>query len=180
MQINIKPTKTHKFLGVLVDKALCWYEHVNYTIGKGTAYVIQLFRLSNSTTGLPLKLMHQLYTVVALPKMLYTIDICCLLMYISNNDTHQKGSIQVITTQLHAAHCLPLHHGNPKIDSFKHTRNPCQTDASVTAHTEPLPQSHPMHSSNTTHPPSLSQIQMHVEMLHPPSLLLTPSPGTCI
>jgi len=92
---TIKPTKMHKFLGVLVDEALCWHKHVNYAIGKGTAYMTQLRRLSNSTTGLPLKMMCQLYTVVTLPKMLYAIDIWCLPMYIGNDDTHQRGSIQV-------------------------------------------------------------------------------------
>jgi len=69
----ISPTSTHRFLGVIVDQELRWNAQVDNSIAKGTAYVLQLHRLSATSKGLPLRLMRQLYQAVALPKMLYAV-----------------------------------------------------------------------------------------------------------
>jgi hypothetical protein len=53
----IKPTPTHKFLGVIIDERLSWRQHIAYAIGKGTAYTLQLRRLTIASKGLPLSLM---------------------------------------------------------------------------------------------------------------------------
>lgn len=71
----ITPMATHRFLGIILDQALCWTAHIAYALVKGTAYVFQLFRLSSTSTGIPLSLMRQLYLAVALPKMLYAVDL---------------------------------------------------------------------------------------------------------
>lgn len=71
----IWPTATHHFLGVVVDQELCWNTQVDNVVAKGTAYVLQLCRLSSSAKGLPLRLMHQLYQMVAILKMLYATDL---------------------------------------------------------------------------------------------------------
>jgi hypothetical protein len=93
---EIKATPFHRFLGVLVDEDLRWHKHATYAIGKGTAYVLQLRRLSLSAKGIPLSLMRQLYTSVALPKMLYAVDLWIRPLYIGESDTAQRGSVGVI------------------------------------------------------------------------------------
>jgi hypothetical protein len=91
----IKPSATHKFLGVIVDERLSWRYHVNYAIGKGTAYTLQLCRLATAAKGLPMPLMCQLYTSVALPKLLYTVNVWFTPLHSSNsdNDNLRRGSI---------------------------------------------------------------------------------------
>ncbi|KAF8835398.1 hypothetical protein BDN67DRAFT_992462 [Paxillus ammoniavirescens] len=63
----IKPATSHCFLGVLVDMK-----------------------------GVPLSLMMQLYTSVALPKMLYTVDLWLTHLYVGETDSAQRGSIGTV------------------------------------------------------------------------------------
>ncbi|OJA12244.1 hypothetical protein AZE42_13638 [Rhizopogon vesiculosus] len=70
MQIQgstIHPTATHCFLGVIMDQELCWSAQVDNAIAKGTAYVMQIRRLSTMSKGIPLRLMRQLYQAIAVP-----------------------------------------------------------------------------------------------------------------
>jgi ribonuclease HI len=92
---TITPSETHKFLGVILDQALRWKAHVAYAIAKGTAYVLQLRRISSTSTGVPLSLMRQLYLSVAMPKMLYAVDLWFRPLYIGTNDKQQSGSIGI-------------------------------------------------------------------------------------
>lgn len=85
----------HKFLGVILDQALRWQPHITYAVVKGTAYIFQLCHLSSTSTGIPLSLMHQIYLAVALPKMLYAVDLWFCPLFISNWDAKQCGSIGV-------------------------------------------------------------------------------------
>ena len=91
--MTIKPMPTHKFLGVIIDEHLSWCQHIVYTIGKGTVYVLQMRCLAIASKGLPLPLMRQLFTSITLPKLLYAIDVWFTPLYSTdNNDIHQ-GSI---------------------------------------------------------------------------------------
>lgn len=94
--ITITPTATHRFLGVILDQSLRWKAHIAYALAKGTAYVFQLRRLSSTSMGMPLSLMRQLYLAVALPKMLYAIDLWYRPLFIGDGDTPQRGSIGVV------------------------------------------------------------------------------------
>lgn len=93
--IVITPTPTHRFLGVIVDHELRWKEHIDYAIVKGTSYVLQLRRLSSTSTGLPMRLIRQLYQAVAIPKMLYTADVWFLPAFREGSDIAQRGSIGI-------------------------------------------------------------------------------------
>ena len=73
--ITLTPAKHHKFLRVIMDQILRWNVQVSHTITKGTAYAIQLKWLLTTYNGIPLSLMYQLYLAVALPKMLYAVDV---------------------------------------------------------------------------------------------------------
>lgn len=43
--INIRPSATHKFLGVILNQELRWKPQADYALAKGTAYVLQFKRL---------------------------------------------------------------------------------------------------------------------------------------
>jgi hypothetical protein len=53
----IRPTPTHRFLGVIVDQELRWSAQIDNAVAKGTAYILQLRRLSSAAKGIPLHLM---------------------------------------------------------------------------------------------------------------------------
>jgi hypothetical protein len=103
----IKPSPAHKFLRVIIDKRLSWRQHITYAIGKGTAYVFQLCHLTITSKGLPLFLMRQLYTSVALPKLLYAADIWFTPIYSTNNDNICRGSIET-ANKLNRVQCIAL------------------------------------------------------------------------
>ena len=90
---TIKPMPTHKFLGVIIDECLSWRQHIVYTIGKGTAYVLQMRCLAIASKGLPLPLMRQLFTSVTLPKLLYAINVWFTPLYSTDNNDISRGSI---------------------------------------------------------------------------------------
>jgi hypothetical protein len=91
--ITINPAPSHKFLRVIIDEHLSWRQHTAYTVGKGTAYVLQLKCLALASKGLPLSLMWQLYTSVALPKLLYAVDVWFTPLYSTDNNDVRRGSI---------------------------------------------------------------------------------------
>jgi hypothetical protein len=92
----ICPSPTHKFLGVILDQELRWKEHVAYAIAKGTAYALQLRRLSSTTSGMPMKLACQLYQAVAILKMLYAADMWFTPAYREGSDIAQRGSLGAV------------------------------------------------------------------------------------
>jgi len=91
----IKPTATHRFLGVIVDQELRWNHQVDNAIARGTAYVTQLRRLTKATKGLPMRLTRQLYQAIAIPKMLYAANIWFKPIYQHDSNTRQRGSIGI-------------------------------------------------------------------------------------
>ncbi|KAF8424398.1 hypothetical protein L210DRAFT_3359087, partial [Boletus edulis BED1] len=66
---------TYKFLGVIIDEELRYKEHAAYAIAKGTKYVLACGRMSRTSRGIRSRMMKRLYEAVAIPKMLYAIDI---------------------------------------------------------------------------------------------------------
>jgi hypothetical protein len=90
---TIKLMNTHRFLGVLINEGLRWHKHISYTIGKGTAYVLQLCHLSLYSKEIPPALSRKLYTSVPLPKMLYTLDLWFKPIYTRELDVINKGSL---------------------------------------------------------------------------------------
>ncbi|KIK32791.1 hypothetical protein CY34DRAFT_42336, partial [Suillus luteus UH-Slu-Lm8-n1] len=92
---TIRPTPTHRFLGVIVDQELRWSAQIDNAVAKGTAYILQLRRLSSAAKGIPLRLMRQLYQAVAAPKMLYAADLWFNPTFRDGSDTLQRGSVGV-------------------------------------------------------------------------------------
>ncbi|KAG1889997.1 hypothetical protein F4604DRAFT_642211 [Suillus subluteus] len=74
---TIQPSKSHKFLGVIIDQDLNFKEHAAHAMAKGTKYVMACKRIIRPTKGIHGKLMKRLFESVILPKMLYAADIWC-------------------------------------------------------------------------------------------------------
>ena len=64
-----------KLLGVHIDNELRWKQQGAIAIKKGQDWLIQFGRLSRASKGIATKYMRQLYTAVALPRMLHAADI---------------------------------------------------------------------------------------------------------
>ncbi|KAI6016452.1 hypothetical protein BKA83DRAFT_4002678, partial [Pisolithus microcarpus] len=74
---TIMPSRSHQFLGVMVDQSLHWNTHAAHTLTKGTAYVLQIGCILSANKGLLANLLCQLYLTVAVPKMLYAVNVWC-------------------------------------------------------------------------------------------------------
>ena len=72
---KIPAVEVHKFLGVLIDQELRLKEHLNYTLCKGTKWVMQCGRLAKPTKGISAKYMRRFYLSVAVPRMLYATEL---------------------------------------------------------------------------------------------------------
>jgi ribonuclease HI len=73
--IAIKPTKSTRFLGVIVEQGLSWKEQVAAAMAKGTMWAMQCRRIAQPTKGIPMKLAWKLYYAACIPKMLYAVDV---------------------------------------------------------------------------------------------------------
>jgi hypothetical protein len=60
----IHPTRSVKYLGVLLDAMLTWREHVKQRISKAYSSFWLCYQTLDKTRGLELKIVHWLYTVV--------------------------------------------------------------------------------------------------------------------
>ncbi|VDC00142.1 unnamed protein product [Peniophora sp. CBMAI 1063] len=76
--VTIQPIHTHRFLGVIWDDQLKWTDQTNSAVAKGRKYVLAIRRLARIKRGLRPKFVRRLYISVAIPKMLYAVDIWCL------------------------------------------------------------------------------------------------------
>ncbi|KAI6003074.1 hypothetical protein EDD15DRAFT_2157446, partial [Pisolithus albus] len=92
----IPPSRSHKFLGVVIDQSLRWNAHAAHAMAKGTAYTMQISRISSANKGLPASLARRLYLAVAVPKMMYTVDVWCTPPYSPGSSKRTRGSLGVI------------------------------------------------------------------------------------
>ena len=74
---EVKPTESTKYLGIILDQSLLWKEQLAYAIGKGSKWASQIHRLARPSWGLTPRSASKLYIGVALPRILYGLDIWC-------------------------------------------------------------------------------------------------------
>ena len=98
-QIKVRPAKSTKYLGVIFDQHLDWKEQHAHAIGKGTNWSMQIRRLARPTWGLTPGNTRRLYISVAIPRILYAIDVWCVPPYAE--EQRQRGTVKV-TRQLAA------------------------------------------------------------------------------
>jgi len=72
---RIQEVQSFKYLGIQVDALLNWKEQAQRAAANATKWILQFRRLTRPATGVSGKLMRQLYLAVALPKVMYGIDV---------------------------------------------------------------------------------------------------------
>ena len=94
--ITIKPTTSTKYLGVMLDQHLKWAPQVAQACEKGSKWSLQIRRLTKPTWGLSSRGARKLYVSVALPQILYGIDIGCTPTHGKSAKGKKKGSVNTI------------------------------------------------------------------------------------
>jgi hypothetical protein len=74
---TVHPVNSAKYLGVFFNRNLNWKTHQAYTVEKGTKWAAQIRRLTRPTWGITPKYAKRLFTSVALPRVLYAVDLWC-------------------------------------------------------------------------------------------------------
>ena len=93
---TVQPANSTKYLGVIFDRNLNWKAHQAYTVEKGTKWAAQIRRLTRPTWGVTPNYAKHLYTSVALPRVLYAIDLWCTPSNSAHEGPRTKGSAGVI------------------------------------------------------------------------------------
>lgn len=106
--INIHPSTTHKFLGVILDQELHWKPQADHALAKGTAYILQFKRLSTMTKGIPLSQMRQLYQAIAVPKIIYAASLWFNPTFTENSNDLQQGSLGIAKWMASIQHIATL------------------------------------------------------------------------
>ena len=73
--ITIDPIPSTKYLGVFMDQHLNWNTHIVHTSKKGTTWSTPIRRVAAPSWGIPPKYARRMYIAVALPNILYTVDV---------------------------------------------------------------------------------------------------------
>ncbi|OSC96537.1 hypothetical protein PYCCODRAFT_1379002, partial [Trametes coccinea BRFM310] len=89
---SIAPADHHRFLGVLVDQALCFKQHVAAAYAKGSRLVSQIRRLATARNGLTMQAFG-FYLAVVVPSMLYAADTFMTPLRTLEGHTWQHGSV---------------------------------------------------------------------------------------
>ncbi|KAF8985894.1 hypothetical protein BDQ17DRAFT_1259957, partial [Cyathus striatus] len=63
------------FLGVLIDNELQWVPQQAAALAKGQGWLLNVWRLTRPLSGATAEVMHCLYISMAVPHMMYTIDV---------------------------------------------------------------------------------------------------------
>lgn len=72
---EIKPKTTCKYLGLIMDSALKWKQHIDETERKVTNTITALSSLGSSTWGVMTREMRTIYRGVAIPQMMYACSL---------------------------------------------------------------------------------------------------------
>ena len=101
--ITIEPSYSTKYLGVFMDQHLNWNAHIAQAIKKGISWSTQIRRATAPTWGITPKYTRKMYIVVALPKILYAVDVWGTPKDLKMTAEHKKGismaAAKLITTQ---------------------------------------------------------------------------------
>jgi ribonuclease HI/exonuclease III len=76
-QRTIHPGESTKYLGVFIDRKLNWKVQQAYAVEKGAKWMAQIRRLTRPTWGITPKYAKRLFMSVALPRVLYAVDVWC-------------------------------------------------------------------------------------------------------
>jgi ribonuclease HI/exonuclease III len=91
-QKTVQPSESTKYLGVIFDQHLQWKAQIASVADKGTKWVAQIRRLARPSWGLTPKHAKQLFIGVAIPRILYAVDIWGLAQTTSRKRKESCGS----------------------------------------------------------------------------------------
>ena len=94
--ITIEPTQSAKYLGIVLDQNLKWTQQLASVRGKGSKWAVQIKRLTRPTWGLTPNGARKLFVGVALPRILYGIDVWCTPIHGRNANGRRKGSVAIV------------------------------------------------------------------------------------
>jgi len=93
---TIKLVESTKYLGVIFDRNLNWKAHQAYAVEKGAKWAAQIRRLMQPMWGITPNYAKCLYTSIALPRVLYAVDIWCTPMNSKHVGPKTVGSAKAI------------------------------------------------------------------------------------
>ncbi|PSR73747.1 hypothetical protein PHLCEN_2v10417 [Hermanssonia centrifuga] len=97
-QTTIKPAKTHKFLGLLLDNKLKWQAQTERARDKGLQWLTHFRRMANVKHGISLRISQRLYFMIAIPSMLYAADVFLTPIRAGTHPSNKRtGSVSAIS-----------------------------------------------------------------------------------
>ena len=94
--VTIEPTSSAKYLGITLDQNLNWGPQLAQVRGKGSKWTAQIRRLTRPSWGLTPRGARKIYVSVALPRVLYGLDVWCMPLHGRSKGGHRKGSVNVV------------------------------------------------------------------------------------
>ena len=94
---TITPTQSIKYLGVFLDQHLSWNTHIAHTIKKGADWSSRIRRTVAPTWGLIPKHARKMYVSVAIPKILYAVDVWGIPKPMEGTVANKKGTSSMVT-----------------------------------------------------------------------------------
>jgi hypothetical protein len=94
--VTIQPSRSAKYLGIILDQNLTWGPQLAQVKGKGSTWTAQIKRLTRPTWGLTPRGARKLYVSVALPRILYGLDIWCTPVHGKHERGSRKGSVNAV------------------------------------------------------------------------------------
>ena len=178
---TINPTKSTKYLGVILDQSLNWKQQLAYVIGKGTTWAAQIKRAARPTWGLMPKSARKLYLGVALPRILYRIKVWCHQKHRRKNQTPATAMRKLASVQRQGA--LAITGGfrtslNNALDAYAsllpmHLRLE-KVKFNTATHIASLPPTHPLHKP--IRKAVKRQVKRHCSPLHELASSLSSAP----
>ncbi|KAI0277656.1 hypothetical protein BC826DRAFT_927692, partial [Russula brevipes] len=95
-QITVQPSESTKYLGVIFDQHLQWKTQLASVANKGAKWAAQIRRLARPSWGLTPKHAKQLFIGVAIPRILYAVDIWGLAQTTSRKRKESCGSAEAL------------------------------------------------------------------------------------
>ena len=101
----VKPSATHKFLGVLFNQELCWKEQAERVVAKATKWTLNVHQLAKLAKGISPCQMWQLYQAVVVPCFTYVADVWFMPVQRDTNVERAQGSVGV-ARKLTSVQCM--------------------------------------------------------------------------
>ena len=103
----IKPSPMHKYLGVIFDQELRWWEQVEHVTGTTAKWMLCFHCLTKPAFGIRSRFMRQLYYAVAVPRFTYAADIWYAPVTRAVPDARASGSVGA-TKRLESIQCMAV------------------------------------------------------------------------